>query len=514
VAIEDISNQASRGRQVLATHPSDAAANFAVGKFLCFYKGDWAAGLPFLARGSDANAKGLAVTELAGSHVADVQLALGDGWWDLGEKSPAVAQRQLQLHAAGLYQAAAPMSHGLTAQKIKLRTAQAFAAAGITPPAPVAPPAAVVPPSQQPPSAAPGVPATADSKFAELTAAMNSMSNWTVTGGNWEMTPGKHLRGTGISDLRFNSRIYAPFSMAFRLKATNVTRLSINFNGPGFTIDDEGGKKGGLTLRGKLDDLVGDPYRTNSGEEMQVRVSFDKGHVKLQINDHLIEGKTNDFPWVRIELHCADVRNRGSIEAWGFVVSPLSPTADAADSTHAKPTVADRVATDNDDPIFAGLTAGLNRLADWKANYGTWTTTADKKLRGSNESELQFGADIPCPCSIEFHMKVLKGSRPQISFDGPGVILGDDGKSHTIMIRGTAQNVTGDPYPYQVDQDIHVRISFIKEHFKLQMNDHLIEGNSPPTSWLKIRLSGGDWKTKGTTEFWGFVATRLVTAAN
>ncbi len=49
---------------VLATAPDDSAANLNVGRFRCFIKGDWTAGLLHLAKGSDLRLKALAAGDL------------------------------------------------------------------------------------------------------------------------------------------------------------------------------------------------------------------------------------------------------------------------------------------------------------------------------------------------------------------------------------------------------------------------------------------------------------------
>ena len=51
----------------LAKKPGDSQANLKAGKYRCFNKGDWNAGLPLLASGSDAPLSAIARQELAGS---------------------------------------------------------------------------------------------------------------------------------------------------------------------------------------------------------------------------------------------------------------------------------------------------------------------------------------------------------------------------------------------------------------------------------------------------------------
>lgn len=72
--------------KVLEEKPDDAAANLAVGKYLCFVKGDWTKGLPLLGKGSDDALKKLASKEelaaAGGTEIApEVRLELADEWW-------------------------------------------------------------------------------------------------------------------------------------------------------------------------------------------------------------------------------------------------------------------------------------------------------------------------------------------------------------------------------------------------------------------------------------------------
>jgi serine/threonine protein kinase len=77
----------------LKKDPTDPDANLAVGKYLCFAKGNWEKGLPLLAAGGDVKLGELVDKDLAAPTAAAEQTALADGWWDLaqGEHDPAKA---------------------------------------------------------------------------------------------------------------------------------------------------------------------------------------------------------------------------------------------------------------------------------------------------------------------------------------------------------------------------------------------------------------------------------------
>jgi hypothetical protein len=97
----------------LAEKPQDPQANLALGKYHCFFRGDWETGLPMLAQGSDANLKGLARREVEGASVAEAQAALADEWRALAAKSSGLVKRQQQARAALWYRKALPGLSGL-----------------------------------------------------------------------------------------------------------------------------------------------------------------------------------------------------------------------------------------------------------------------------------------------------------------------------------------------------------------------------------------------------------------
>lgn len=73
--------------QTLATKPDDASAHAAAGRYLCLVAGDWKAGSAHLDRGSDVTLKSLVNSQIENPREVDKQVALGDRWWDLYEKS-------------------------------------------------------------------------------------------------------------------------------------------------------------------------------------------------------------------------------------------------------------------------------------------------------------------------------------------------------------------------------------------------------------------------------------------
>jgi Tol biopolymer transport system component len=105
----------------LKANPKDAAANLAVGKYLCLGKGQWDKGLPLLLLGNDSSLKDLAQRDLANPAKPAEQLALGDAYWDLSENAKDPAQLALQKRAAHWYGQAYPELAGINKTKIEKR---------------------------------------------------------------------------------------------------------------------------------------------------------------------------------------------------------------------------------------------------------------------------------------------------------------------------------------------------------------------------------------------------------
>jgi hypothetical protein len=96
-----------RAGEILADMPDNAAAGGVVGKRLCFVRGDWHAGLPYLARSDLAGLATVATLErkafaAAPRNTADV-LAVADRWWSIGEREPPEERSEIRRHAALLY---------------------------------------------------------------------------------------------------------------------------------------------------------------------------------------------------------------------------------------------------------------------------------------------------------------------------------------------------------------------------------------------------------------------------
>jgi hypothetical protein len=108
----------------LADSTEDPEANLEVGRFFCFYKGDWEKGLPLLAKGKDEKLKAQAVKDTKTNAIATEMAETADGWWDLADKQPDTVKDQLQLRAHYWYEQALPELAGLAKSKAEKRESE------------------------------------------------------------------------------------------------------------------------------------------------------------------------------------------------------------------------------------------------------------------------------------------------------------------------------------------------------------------------------------------------------
>jgi hypothetical protein len=119
--IQKVQAEVAEAIEFLGTHPTDPAANLAVGMYRCFEQNKWNKGMPMLALGNAPALKDLAAKELKGVAGAADQAKLGDDWWDFGEKKNGLAKENIEGHAAHWYQQALPGLTGLVKERVEKR---------------------------------------------------------------------------------------------------------------------------------------------------------------------------------------------------------------------------------------------------------------------------------------------------------------------------------------------------------------------------------------------------------
>jgi hypothetical protein len=133
-AASEAAERYSRDLAKLNAKPDDPAANLAVGKYVCFVKGEWENGLPMLAKGDDPALRTPAVFELSKPITPEEIAHLADTWWDLAAKqSDSVAKANATAHAAALYESIIEKITGLRKVQIEKRIAEVAATHGSRP---------------------------------------------------------------------------------------------------------------------------------------------------------------------------------------------------------------------------------------------------------------------------------------------------------------------------------------------------------------------------------------------
>lgn len=118
---EQFAKAFAAAQAILEKSPDDAAAHLAVGKYLCFVKGNWETGLKNLAAGDDAILEGLAKQELAPDAKPE---QVADGWWNVGEKEQGANRGQILAHSADWYRKAGESLTGLAKARAEKRIEQ------------------------------------------------------------------------------------------------------------------------------------------------------------------------------------------------------------------------------------------------------------------------------------------------------------------------------------------------------------------------------------------------------
>lgn len=108
-------------RKTLQTNPNDPAANGRVGRFFCFAKGDWDAGLPYLVKGDDEKLKAAAELDLSGPVGAADRAALADRWFELSTGLTGAERAGARLRAVQWYVEALPDLTGLPKTRVEKR---------------------------------------------------------------------------------------------------------------------------------------------------------------------------------------------------------------------------------------------------------------------------------------------------------------------------------------------------------------------------------------------------------
>ncbi len=114
-------DMAEQFRESLSKNPNDSVANEGLGKYLCFVKDDWPAGLPHLAKSDNQQLRSAAELEQTELDSATKMNELGDCWWELAKKFTGVEKTGANRRAQFWYLQAIPELKGLDKVRTKTR---------------------------------------------------------------------------------------------------------------------------------------------------------------------------------------------------------------------------------------------------------------------------------------------------------------------------------------------------------------------------------------------------------
>jgi formylglycine-generating enzyme required for sulfatase activity len=116
--------QIEASRAMLRDHPDDPLANQAVGRYECLVKGNWAVGLPLLAKAGEPGIKSVAEDDLRSPSEPAAQLKIGDAWWNLAQGATGREREGMLVRAGYWYQQVGQIEQSLVRAKIESRLTQ------------------------------------------------------------------------------------------------------------------------------------------------------------------------------------------------------------------------------------------------------------------------------------------------------------------------------------------------------------------------------------------------------
>lgn len=279
----------------LQTDPDDAQSNFVTGRYLCFWRGEWEAGLPRLAKGSDAGLKAIAEKDLLKPAEADAKFALADQWRDLAAKEAGTVRMRERQRAAYWYEQALPDLAALKKSLAEQRLDEMHRSEGSEP--------------------------LAGSREATLTRLLNDRRQWTVKSGKWP-TDAKGLRGEGESRIDFNNPLPPTIVFSFHINVVSGMRPRMRFEGTNMTFGNEGSKKSLFPFGTNVTAGGGYDYENDQPHLLRFKLAGD--HFTIEIDGKMSAEGTYKAPEsIHLSFDGGDGFSPGTTEFWGFNVESM-----------------------------------------------------------------------------------------------------------------------------------------------------------------------------------------------
>jgi hypothetical protein len=281
----------------LKTQPADAAANLTVGRFMCFWLGDWTHGLPHLALGSDVEIKTAAAADIAAPTDSISQFQLAEKWYALTAREAGVPLAHIRQRAARWYRHAQPELKGLEKILAEKRIAEAGALEDD-----------------------PGVVGEAETALTRL---LNDPTHWIVKHGTWKNEAGK-LRGEGDTEISFDTPLPRNITFCFHLNVIDGMRPRMFFDGTAMKLCNEGYTQNLFPYdANNADKDFHFPYKNNEPHLLLFRFSGDQFIIDIDNKPAFggrLKGKDET---TRLRFRGGDFWSPGTTEFYGFQVISL-----------------------------------------------------------------------------------------------------------------------------------------------------------------------------------------------
>ena len=148
------------------------------------------------------------------------------------------------------------------------------------------------------------------------------------------------------------------------------------------------------------------------------------------------------------------------------------------------------------------LTQFLNDGSHWHVEKGQWQSKQGR-IVGSGDCIRTFNHRLPGDFALEVTVDVISGMRPRIYL--PGFCAGNEGYTKAISLFNV-DGATGTDFPYTNGQTMRLRI-VAGPTVQLYVNGVLVkEGHRRAADRGELRISGGDYWSRGVTAFSEFRA--------
>ena len=150
------------------------------------------------------------------------------------------------------------------------------------------------------------------------------------------------------------------------------------------------------------------------------------------------------------------------------------------------------------------LLLSKENLAYWEHTSGEWKIE-DGALTGRGDSTTAFHTTLAAPFTLDFKVNVLEGMRPRVILGE--MVCGNEGYQPTLALYPPGRKAGVFTYEHNHSYDVSINVQ--KDKVELYIDKELIStGPGLEEEISKLEFRGGDWWSKGATEYWDISVTK------